>query len=111
MIFNWTYGMEANLDLAARTYTGIESTQTLSVPLTLVPLAILLRTSSGGNAELCAYYRADQDGEYTLRVSVGATTGRTRLDYIIGDTMTLTCSGGTAAQPASLECIVLGVKQ
>lgn len=111
MILNWTYGMEMQLGLAAKTYTGIENSRSVEMPLTLTPLAIFLRTSAGGNAELCAYYRTDQDGEYTMRVSAGGSAAHTRLQYELDDILMLNCTGGTMAQPASLECCILGVKR
>ena len=103
--------MEMGLDIAARTYTGIDSTRSIELPLTLTPLAIFLRTTVSGNAELCAYYRADQSWAYTMRVSTGGTEGRTRFDYSLPNSIMLMCSGGTSAQPASLECVILGVKK
>lgn len=110
MILNWIYGTEMELEITTKTYTGIEAYQLIEMPLTVTPLAVLLRTSAGGKAELCAYYRADQDGAYTMRASAGDAPAYSRLHTDLGDALMLTCSGGTAAQPASLECVALGVK-
>ena len=87
MILNWNYGMEMGLQLASKTFTGIESSQSLQMPLTAIPLFILLRTSAGGAGV------------------------RTRLESEWDTYLRLGCSGGTMAQPATLECTVLGVKR
>lgn len=111
MILNWNYGMEMGMQLATKTFTGIESSQSLQMPLTVIPLFILLRTSAGGSAELCAYYRAEPLGDYTLRTSAGGAGVRTRLESEWDTYLRLGCNGGTMAQPATLECTVLGVKR
>lgn len=111
MILNWNYGMEMGLELVSKTFTAIESNQSLEMPLTVTPLAIFLRTSAGGNAELCAYYRTDQAGDYTMRASAGGAAAYTRLSFEMSSFLMLHCTGGTMAQPATLECIVLGVKR
>ena len=99
------------MQLSSKTFTGIESSQSLQMPLTVTPLLILLRTSAGGNAELCSYYRSDPLADYTMRTSNGGASVSTRLEYDWDTYLRLSCSGGTMAQPATLECIVLGVKK
>ncbi|MEA5058931.1 hypothetical protein SDC9_198576 [bioreactor metagenome] len=111
MILNWTYGMEMHLDVAAKTFTGIEDSQLLEMPLTLLPVAVFLRTSAGGNAELRGYYRTDQDAEFTMRVSTGGESAGTQMYAALDNALLLSCSGGAPSQPASVECTILGVKQ
>lgn len=111
MIFNWNYGMEMGLTLVSKTYAGIDSAHSLEMPLTLNPVAILLRTSAGEDAELCVYCRADLDDAYTLRSSAGSAALHTRLEQELETHLVLSCTGATADLPASVECTILGVKK
>ena len=71
MIFNWIYGTELEMEAVTKTYSDITEYSIFHLPLTVSPLAVILRTSAGDDAELCTYYRADQNGDFTLRVSRG----------------------------------------
>lgn len=111
MIFNCIYGTELEMEAATKTYSNITEYAIYHLPLTVSPLAVILRTSAGNDAELCTYYRADQDGNFTLRVSQGQCPASSRMYAELEESLMLTCSGGTTALPATLECIVLGVKR
>ena len=82
MIFNWIYGTELEMEAVTKTYSDITE-----------------------------YSRADQNGDFTLRVSQGSCPVSSRMYAELEETLMLTCSGGTAALPATLECITLGVKR
>ena len=111
MIFNWIYGTELEMEAVTKTYSDITEYSIFHLPLTVSPLAVILRTSAGDDAELSPYYRADQNGDVTLRVSQGSCPVSSRMYAELEETLMLTCSGGTAALPATLECITLGVKR
>ena len=111
MIFNWIYGTELEMEAVTKTYSDITEYSIFHLPLTVSPLAVILRTSAGDDAELCTYYRADQNGDFTLRVSQGSCPVSSRMYAELEETLMLTCSGGTAALPATLESITLGVKR
>ena len=110
MIFNWICGAELGLETVSKTFSGIETFQYLDVPLDITPLFVLLQTSAGGYSELCAYYRDDQDGQFTMCVSAGGTQISARM-YSVNDLLRISCSGGTVAQPARVDCVIVGVRQ
>lgn len=110
MIFNWNYGIDLCLELVSKTFAGIDSDSSLEMPLTLSPIAILLRTSTEESSELCVYYRTDMAENYTMRA--GSEDGaRTRLAQEKETHLLLACTGAAAARPATVECIILGVKK
>ena len=63
MIFNWIYGTELEMEAVTKTYSDITEYSIFHLPLTVSPLAVILRTSAGDDAELCTYYRADQNAQ------------------------------------------------
>ena len=79
MIFNWIYGTELEMEAVTKTYSDITEYSIFHLPLTVSPLAVILRTSAGDDAELCTYYRADQNGDFTLRVSQGSCPVSSRM--------------------------------
>ncbi|MDR0840649.1 MAG: hypothetical protein LBN26_04595 [Christensenellaceae bacterium] len=110
MLFNMTCGSEMELQITSNTYPNLTAAQYIYMPLTVEPLAVFLRTSYAGGAELCAYYRADQTGDFTMRVSLDASA-QTRLYDLREDTLVLLAQGMSAGAPAALECTILGVKK
>ena len=110
MIFNWIYGMEMDLGTASKTFSGVQAYSVLEMELTVNPLVILMRTTAGGVSDLCAYYRTDPDGSFSLRASDGQGDAYCRLVSCVEGELLLSCSGATAEQPANIECIALGVK-
>lgn len=111
MILNWLCGLEMGLATQTQTFDKLEGLSYLDMQLEVTPLVILLRTSCGTQAELCAYCRADQDGEFTMLASLGEGAATARMYSYLGDNLCISCNGGTAEQPASLECLVLGVEE
>ena len=67
MIFNWIYGTELEMEAVTKTYSDITEYSIFHLPLTVSPLAVILRTSAGDDAELCTYYRADQNARGPVR--------------------------------------------
>ena len=53
MIFNWIYGTELEMEAVTKTYSDITEYSIFHLPLTVSPLAVILRTSAGDDAELC----------------------------------------------------------
>ena len=101
------------LDVSTNTYSNLTEYQVIEMPITVTPLTIILKTTAGGAVDICTYYRSDQDDDFTLCYDGSDSGAYARLVSSSGETydsLLISCNGVSTSQPATLECIVMGVK-
>ncbi len=110
MLFNLLRGFDPGLGVVSGTVSGINQAQISQIPITVTPVAAMFRTSVGSASELAVYYRAEPGAALTLFTG-GSAPANTRL-YSERDTrMAVLTSGASAANVATLEYYILGVKK
>lgn len=110
MLFNLLRGHNPGLGVVSGAISGIDSPTISQIPITVIPLAAMFRTTVGSSSEMAVYYRAELGAELTL-VTGGSAPANTRL-YSERDTrMAMLTSGASTANVATLEYFILGVKK
>lgn len=99
MIFNWIYGTELEMEAVTKTYSDITEYSIFHLPLTVSPLAVILRTSAGMMRSFVPITGPTKTGISPCG-SAGVLSGFQPYVCGTGRNLMLTCSGGTAALPA-----------
>lgn len=111
MIFNLTCGAEYEIDINIETYENITSNSPFQVPVTVFPTTVILQTSVNNSSELCVYYRSNPNDEFVMVESQDQCPASSSIYSELDQTIMVVCNGGTTSNPATLKCIVLGVKK
>ena len=110
MLFNLLSGVSLELETLSGAFGNLTKPQILKIPLTLTPLMVAFRTTVGSTSELAVYYRAAAREEFSMRVSSGSLA-RCRLSSVYTEQMLAVVEDASAANTASVEYYILGVKR
>ena len=110
MIFNMLRGYEPQIAMITGSVTDIQDDVITFIPLTVTPIAAILRTTVGSSSEMAVYYREGAASDLVL-ITGGSGVVKTRLYSESEVTMHVLTEGADKSNVAKLEYWIVGVKR